>query len=194
MISSIPTTAGPKTSSAIALPGLMLTLLMFSAGCTSFQAPSLSQLTQNPLSPPTDQTHYVGPEGASALPSSPQSEMEMVYHGTRQARANQGIVLHIQGGDPAVRVLPLPADGRSVYVSQLLTQSGILEKLGNVEATLFRHSEQSISGLPMECKMTRDGKQIKPESDYSLRPGDRLRVRKSTKMGMDSLVDLVLMR
>lgn len=122
------------------------------------------------------------------------SVAQLVYQGTKQAKANGGIVLQVVGDETPVRVLPLPAEGQSVYVSQLLTQSGVKKQLGAVKATLFRHSTGSIGGMPMECKMTKDGENVRPESDYALQPGDRLRVEKAGLMGGADLLDLVLNR
>lgn len=131
---------------------------------------------------------------AQAMPVAATSIAEQVYQSTRQAKNQSGVVLQIVGDETPIRVLPLPDDGRSVYVSQLLSQTGIVKKLGSVEAKLFRYSIESIGGLPMDCKMSKDGQTVKPETDYALQPGDRLRVKKHSKMALDSVVDLVLAR
>ena len=139
---------------------------------------------------------YTGPEGQAmtGMAMGKTSVAEQVYHGTKQARAKNGVVLQIVGDETPIRVLPMPEGGQSVYVSQLLTQSGVVQQLGSVEATLFRHSTHSIGGVPMECKMTTDGRTVRPESDYALQPGDRLRVAKANPFGSTNLVDLVLRR
>lgn len=183
--------------------GFVMSLALCSTGCSMLKIPSLSTLSgmspppvpemTAPTSPPlgADQGTFPG-----ALPGAgaPSSAMESVYYATRQAKAQGGIVLHVQGADPPVRVLPLPDDGRTVYVSQLISQSGVDEKLGRFDATLFRHSPMTIGGLRMDCKMSSDGKQIRAECDYALKPGDRVRVRKASGGGLGGLVDLVLAR
>jgi hypothetical protein len=131
---------------------------------------------------------------SGAMPMSANSVAQQVYQGTKQAKANHGIVLEVVGDESPVRVLPLPEDGRSVYVSQLLTQSGVQKQLGSVRATLFRHSTESIGGMPMECKMSKDGESVRPECDYALQPGDRLRVEKNSLLGSADLINLLLAR
>ena len=168
--------------------------MVCSVGCTSLRLPSLAVLTQNPMERMlADKTPASSYEDASGVPTTYSSEAERVYYRTRQAMNQGGMVLHIAGDENPVRVLPLPGDGRSVYVSQLLKQTGVVEKLGKVNVTLFRYSPQSINGLPMECRMN-SGKSIKPESDYALQPGDRVRITKDTSGGLDDLVGMVLRR
>ncbi|TWU50881.1 hypothetical protein Poly51_41740 [Rubripirellula tenax] len=153
-------------------------------GCTPLKMPA------SPFAHPSSQLgDYTGLEG---VPKLPESEAEAVYLAVRQARSNNSLVLHVPGGEPATRVLPLPTDGRSVYVSTLLTQSGVQKKLGTVEATLFRNSADSINGIPLECRMERDGEAVKPECDYALQPGDRLRVRKAPSPAIQGLFNAVL--
>lgn len=166
---------------------LVLVLVVVTAtGCAQFQIPGTP--FQHPSSEHGD---YRGLEG---VPSLPESEAELVYQGVRQARAQGGVVLHVPGDEPPVRVLPLPTDGRSVYVTNLLKDTGVKKKLGTIDATLFRHSAASIAGIPLEVRMTRDGQSVKPECDYALQPGDRLRVEKASSAAISGLADMVLGR
>lgn len=117
---------------------------------------------------------------------------EKAYQGVRQAKAQNSVVLEIVGDDDAIRVLPLPDDGKSVYVSNLLSDTGVAKKLGAVEATLFRSSSDVIGGMPMEVRIAGDGKTVRPESDYALQPGDRLRVSKGTHPMLTNLIGSLL--
>ena len=117
------------------------------------------------------------------------SMTEKIYYAVRQAKAENGVVLQVIGDASTVRVLPLPEGDRTVYVSELLTQTGVIEKLGHVDATLHRPSDESISGVPMEIKMGRSRDNVQPSSDYALQPGDRLTVRKATNPALELLFD-----
>jgi hypothetical protein len=100
------------------------------------------------------------------------------YMKVRQARAQNSVVLQIEDGDVPARVLPLPAQGQSVFVSTLLKQTGVVQKIGGIEVTLYRSSPDTINGLRMNVKMSSDGKRVSPDSDYALQAGDRIRIRK----------------
>ncbi|MGI9472040.1 MAG: hypothetical protein ACR2NZ_10930 [Rubripirellula sp.] len=117
---------------------------------------------------------------------------EQLYHAVRQARTENGIVLEVVGDSTPARVMPLPTGEKAVYVSNLLTQTGILDKLHAVDATLYRHSNEAISGIPMDVRMSKDKKTVRPESDYALQPGDRLKVRKAPNPAVQSLYNFVL--
>jgi hypothetical protein len=119
---------------------------------------------------------------------------EEVYQAVRQAKAENGVVLQVIGDGIPARVLPLPPGTHSVYVSELLTQTGVLEKLENVDATLFRSSTDSIGGIPMEVRMSKDGKSVRPESDYSLQAGDRLMVSKGANPAVQALFNVMFGR
>lgn len=120
------------------------------------------------------------------------SASEKVYRAVQQSRSQNAIVLQILGDSSPVRVLPLPPGESSVFVSDLLKQSGVTKKLGSIEATLFRNSSEAIGGIPMEVKMGPDGRSVRPESDYALRAGDRLRVQEAPSPAMKSLVNALL--
>ncbi len=187
---------------------------IMTSGCSLFSGsairfPSLQGLT--PGSHPSSserQANYV-PVGAGAdLPSS--TFTQEAYESVRNAKANHSIVLQVLDDDVPIRVLPLPPAGASgpggdgpgggaappsVYVSTLLQQTGVLHKLGKVQAALYRPAPNSLDGVRMDVLFSpHDAKQVRPESDYALRPGDRLVVRKDNRLGMDSLIDMVLDR
>ena len=107
------------------------------------------------------------------------SVSEQAYQGVRQAKSQNAVVLEVVGDSEPVRIMPLPA-GKTVYVSNLLEDTGVTKKLGVIEATLYRSEADSIGGLPMEVRIGGDGQTVRPESDYALRPGDRLKVAEGT--------------
>jgi hypothetical protein len=156
-------------------PRLMLisfaVILATATGCTSLHVPDLPSMPF--VNPESDEYRPID----TSLPMQ-RSDPEQIYHSVRQARAENGIVLQVAEDEIPVRVLPLPPGQKSVFVSDLLKQTGVQEKLKTIQATLYRHSNDSIGGIPMEVKMSRDGRSIKPESDYALRAGDRLKVQK----------------
>lgn len=173
-------------SSRLGLTLALVAGLFTMTGCTGLRAPSSlgipSSLGFSQSPPPVQQ------------PLAANSVAQAIYQATRQAKANHGIVLQVVGDENPIRVLPLPSEGQSVYVSQLLKQSGVQQQLGTVNATLFRHSTGSIGGVPMECKIAKGTQDVMPESDYALQAGDRLRVQKAELFGGADLFDLVLQR
>ena len=116
------------------------------------------------------------------------SASAMLYRKVQQASSRNAIVLQVLGDDVPVRVLPLPADGKTVFVSDLLGQTGVLAKLESIEATLFRNSAEALGGVRMEVKMSPEGDAVRPESDYALQPGDRLRVQKRQFNSLEQLL------
>lgn len=170
-------------------PRLMLTLLAFSAvavtGCHNLTVADLPAMPF--ISKPPEQYRPI--DVSMNMQASDPAE---IYHAVKQARAENGIVLQVVGDDEApVRVLPLPPGQKAVYVSDLLEQTGVIAKLRAVEATLFRHSTDSIGGIPMVVKMTEAGTKVKPESDYALQAGDRLKVKKFN-VAVNTLITKVL--
>ena len=118
---------------------------------------------------------------------------EEAYHKIREAKTQNAIVLQVAEDEQPVRVLPLPPGQKSVFVSELLTQTGVLKKLGSVQATLYRPSPDSISGVPMEIQFADDGT-VDPTTDYGLRPGDRVQIQKKTTTAIESFVNMALRR
>ncbi|MCM2370518.1 hypothetical protein [Aporhodopirellula aestuarii] len=188
-----------------------LATLPFSlAGCSlfpgaSFKMPAITALTAAPsVDAAAQQANYVPVGAGASLPSS--TFTQEVYQSVRNAKANNSVVLQILDDDVPIRVLPLPTPdaasgdgsvpgGQSVFVSTLLQQTGVLKKLGKVQAALYRPSPDSFEGVRMDVLfVNRAPEQIRPESDYALRPGDRLVVAKDTRVGMESFIDMVLDR
>jgi hypothetical protein len=153
-------------------PSLAILLLsvavVASTGCTLLDQTSLP-FTSAESSP------YHGLDGELQ----PQVSMsEQIYHSVRRARVENAVVLQVDGGGG--RILPLPADRQSVYVSNLLKQAGVIKRLGRIEVTLYRHSPEAIGGIRMAVTMSKDGKTVRPETDYALQAGDRVLVQKSS--------------
>ena len=120
------------------------------------------------------------------------SESALAYKRVAEAKAQNAIVLHVPEDKQSLRVLPLPADGQSVFVSDLLRQSGVQQKIGRVEAVLFRSSSESLGGVRMAVNMSPDGTTVRPESDYALRAGDRLEVREAPKKPLNGMFTAML--
>lgn len=149
------------------------------SGCTSLKLPTFT----------ANAPQLQNPE---AVASSQTSEFERVYYGVRQAKAQNAIILQVEGSRTPFRTLPLPSNGQSVFVSDLMKQAGVANQLGAIQATLFRSSADSINGIPMDVKMGIDGKTIRPETDYALRPGDRIQIQKALSPAMRGLVNTLL--
>lgn len=116
------------------------------------------------------------------------------YQKVREARATNSVVLEIQDDSEPIRMLPLPPPGKSVFVSSLLKDTGVLSKMGSIDVELMRAAANSIDGLKMEVKMSEDHNSVRPESDYALQPGDRIRVRKHETDGLQSLMEFAGLR
>ncbi|MCA9136710.1 MAG: hypothetical protein KDB00_08125 [Planctomycetales bacterium] len=129
---------------------------------------------------------------ADAMSADGSMTME-AYQKIREAKAQNAVVLQVAGDSQPVRLLPLPAGEKSVFVSELLSQTGVLKKLGKVEATLYRPAPESITGVRMDIKFDDSGK-IDPASDYGLRPGDRVQVRKQSTSAIQSFVKMAMRR
>ncbi len=163
--------------------GAVLFLGLAMTGCSSWRLPSLV-----PFGSGEPKSLYVGNDGAPLRPSVD----SMMYQKVREAKAQNAIVLQIADADEPVRVLPLPGEGKSVFVSDLLNQTGVLQKIGRVDATLYRDAAGMPGGLRMPVKMSPGADQVRPESDYSLRPGDRLVVQKAQNPPLNGLLKSLL--
>lgn len=115
-----------------------------------------------------------------------------VYQRIREAKSQNSIVLQVAGDSTPIRVLPLPPDGRAVFVSDLLQQTGVLDKLGHVRATLYRNTPQAPSGIPMEVRFDESSGAVRPEADYALQAGDRLKVVKEERSAFGGMFDQLL--
>lgn len=133
---------------------VILTLPLFAGGCT-----------------------LLGSAGETAEPLPLASSQEAAqFDRVAQAAQHNAVVLQIAGAEKPVRVLPLPADGRPVYVSDLLRQSGLSRQFPQMQARLYRNSTEAIGGIRMGIDFRPGTNQVAPEHDYCLRPGDRLEV------------------
>ena len=169
------------------LTGLMpfaACVLLIAGGCSTLSLPSAS-----PFGAADTETNLVGSvDPMSASGTSSQS----VYMKVREARAQNSIVLQVASEGEPLRVLPLPSDGRTVFVTTLLQQAGVQKKLGTMDATLFRYSKEAVGGIPMEVRMNQEKTTVRPESDYALQAGDRLMVRKVDFVALKSLLNSTL--
>ena len=174
-----------------------LLIVCLTTGCASLDVPSIAKLDlmdPSALIPTGESSEYRMVDGAQSPMLAADGSMSMeTYQRIRQAKEQNAVVLQVAGDEAPIRVLPLPEQGKSVFVSELLTQTGLLKKFGAVNATLFRPSADSISGIRMDVKLTEDGK-IDPASDYALQAGDRVHVSQRTSSGLQSLVDVALRR
>ncbi len=114
------------------------------------------------------------------------------YKRLKQAKSQNAIVLQIDGDSMPIRILPLPHDGRPVFVSDLLTQTGIQEKMGRVLVTVYRTADDGFSSARMDVKFDGKGDKVRPECDYSLRAGDRIRILEDPSNGFTGLLDQLL--
>lgn len=182
---------------------LVLSLVFAATGCSSLQMPGTGGLD---LMSPSSKLLSLGAAGKHKSPyrmadgSSPgdvlaaDGSMTMeAYNRIRQAKAQNAVVLQVAGDEQPVRVLPLPDGGKAIFVSELLEQTGVLEKFGHVQATLYRQSPDSISGIKMLVKFSKNGK-VDPATDYGLRAGDRVQVRQQKFGALQMLVDTAMRR
>lgn len=104
--------------------------------------------------------------------SAPTSDYQVVA----DAQRNNAIVLEVVGAKTPTRAIPLPSDGRPVYVSDLLRQSGLSDQFLRMDAALFRNSPTTVNGVRMGIRFKTGTNQVAPEHDYALQAGDRVRV------------------
>lgn len=109
------------------------------------------------------------------------SDSEEVFRRVREAKTQNSVVVQVVGDSTPVRVLPLPPDQRSVFISDLLKQTGLIDKLGPMRVTVFRPNPHAPMGIPMEVKFIAKGGDVRPETDYSLQAGDRIRIAKDER-------------
>ena len=158
-----------------------LVSLVAVGGCSSLQLPSMTNSYDGP--------NYSGVDPGMLLDP---ADGEKVYRAVRQANARNGIVLHVLGDSDPIRVLPLPANGQPVTISQLLKQSGAAEKLGTINVSLIRRLPSAPNGLRMNVRMDSEGKQVRPETDYTLQSGDRVQIAKGRGKKVENLIGAML--
>jgi hypothetical protein len=129
------------------------------------------------------------PGGEFALQGSDSAD---VYKRVREAKSQNSVVVQVIGDSTPVRVLPLPPDERSVFVSDLLKQTGLQESFGPMRVTLYRTNAQAPMGIPMEVKFTARGGDVRPEADYALQAGDRIRISKDDRSAWGEMLNQFL--
>lgn len=120
------------------------------------------------------------------------SEAAEMYKRIQQAKSQNSIVLQVSGDSQPIRVLPLPADGTPVFVSDLLKQTGIQEKMGRMLVSVHRSSPADFAGAKMDVRFDEEGETIRPETDYALRSGDRVKIMKDPQTSFGNLLDQIL--
>jgi hypothetical protein len=120
------------------------------------------------------------------------SDSADVLKRVREAKSQNSVVVQVIGDSTPVRVLPLPPDERSVFVSDLLKQTGLQESFGPMRVTLFRENSHSPMGIPMEVKFAARGGDVRPEADYALRAGDRIRISKDDRTAWGEMLNQFL--
>ncbi|QDT08522.1 hypothetical protein [Planctomycetes bacterium K23_9] len=160
---------------AITVLGAVICVML--TGCTGLRLPKFAGSDQG--------SEYVGVD-PSVLSDGAVNEKN--YYAVRQALKQNAIVLNVQGDSDPVRILPLPSEGESVLVSDLLRQSGVLKSIGAVDVVVFRHLPPSPTGLRLPVRMNGSHEEVRPETDYALRPGDRIQVSRYTNDMVQSLL------
>lgn len=120
------------------------------------------------------------------------SDSNEAYKRASQAKSQNSLVLQVAGDSQAIRVLPLPPDGRPVFVGDLLKQTGIQEKMGRMLVTVYRPSPTDFAGAKMVVRFDDEGETVRPETDYSLQAGDRVKISKDTTTSMSRFIDQIL--
>lgn len=156
----------------------LLICLAFSSGCTLLEPDAGRRVALD-----------VGGDSATPLEANPQTK---IFQRIKQAKSQNAIVLQIEGDAEPIRVLPLPPEGQSVNVSDLLEQTEVQRQVGRMQVRIYRDSPQQMDGIRMDVSL--EGNRVKPESDYALRPGDRILVRKDDTSVIDRMLDGVLPR
>ncbi|MEZ6089136.1 MAG: hypothetical protein R3C05_14130 [Pirellulaceae bacterium] len=134
--------------------------LGFCGGCASFTlSPSLHDDEQQDV----------------RLTESPEAAM---FRALQTARTSNAVVLQIEGAEKPLRVLPLPEDGTSVFMNDLIRQLNLNSKFGALDVTLFRSSGEVMDGVKMSVTFDRKTGRVNAGTDYALRPGDRITIRK----------------
>lgn len=148
---------------------ILVTLLFTSSGCSLWQ-------TSN------------SPAELTSLRSSVDSDP---LQATIAARDSNSVVLLVHGTRSAPRIIPLPTDGKPVFVSDLLRQSGLTQEFAQMQATLHRNSTDAISGVRMGIRFANKSNAVLPEHDYQLLPGDRIEVAEEESSPFASLSDML---
>ncbi len=107
-----------------------------------------------------------------------------------QAKDENAIVLHVSGDSGGPRTLPLPPEGQSVSVGDLLQQTGLGDRLGAMQARVHRQEHGQPESVRMDVLF--NGKTVRPETDYALRPGDVVQVRRDPNNALSRFMDGII--
>ena len=77
-------------------------------------------------------------------------------------------------------------------VGDLLKQTGIQEKMGRMLVTVYRPSPTDFAGAKMVVRFDDEGETVRPDTDYSLQAGDRVKISKDTTTSMSRFIDQIL--
>jgi hypothetical protein len=98
------------------------------------------------------------------------------------------IEYHPVDGMPERAEVPLKD---ATYVQQAIEQNGVLKRFRREKIQLYRKNESNNTYSRMEIEFDRGKHRVPPESDYAIRPGDRLVVREDTSTMIDDLFSKV---
>ncbi len=160
-----------------------------SVRCTLLAAIAIAAVTIAPGCNVFGKKDNVPPSGEFALQSSDSAD---VFKRVREAKAQNSVVVQVVGDSTPVRVLPLPPDERSVFVSDLLKQTGLKESYGPMRVTLYRSNVHAPMGIPMEVKFAARGGDVRPDADYAIQAGDRIRISKDERNAWGEMLNQFL--
>ncbi len=110
----------------------------------------------------------------------------------QEAKSQNSVVIQVAGDSQPIRVLPLPSDGTPVFVSDLLRQTGIQEKMGRMLVTVQRSSPVDYTGAKMDVRFDEHGDNVRPETDYALQSGDRVKISKDSRTAIGGFLDQII--
>lgn len=111
-----------------------------------------------------------------------------MFRAVQTARQTNSIVLQVEGADKPMRVIPLPTDGKTVFMNDLLRQTGLKSRYNSLDIVLFRSSGTEMDGVKMAVTFDKSGR-VNTGTDYALRPGDRITVRKVLNSTIQNVLD-----
>lgn len=134
---------------------------------------------------------FPGTENESDVESEPrlnESPEAAMFRAVQTARQTNSIVLQVEGADKPMRVIPLPTDGKTVFMNDLLRQTGLKSRYNSLDIVLFRSSGTEMDGVKMAVTFDKSGR-VNTGTDYALRPGDRITVRKVLNSTIQNVLD-----
>lgn len=122
------------------------------------------------------------------LKESPEAAM---FRAVQTARQTGAIVVQVQGAEKPLKVIPLPTDGSTVFISDLIQQMDLKRRFSSLNVTLFRSTDHVMDGVKMAVTFNKAG-HVTTGTDYALRPGDRVTVRHELHSALQSVLDNAL--